>query len=130
MARAPRHHRLALLAAAFSFALQGLFGAWAMGTTGAHGSIGTFCAPSGVVSAEAAEAAALFASLTGDAGDGDHEGEHCPACTLAAINTQLGGSLPDARVRSADRHHVSHQLGFWQTAQGPPLGSRAPPLVL
>ena len=91
-----------------------------------------FCAPSGQLSAEAQAAAAQLAELAGDeASDRQSSDGHCPLCALVA-----GMALPEPAglaVRpkpAAEKHHQRYAPHFAHGPQGPPLGSRGPPLHL
>ena len=91
------------------------------------------CTPSGQVSAEAKAALEELAKLLGEEAP-DHQplSGHCPFCTLAhAI------PLPEPVALAVPAEYAS-VVDFVRTepgslvheAQGPPLGSRGPPLVL
>ena len=91
------------------------------------------CAPSERLSAEQKAAIEQIATLLGDeAPDGQQFGGHCPLCTLVHVAPL---AEPAILVAPADYTSVTDYVcyergGFVRTAQGPPLGSRGPPLHL
>lgn len=88
------------------------------------------CAPSGEMSPETRAAAERIARLLGeDLPDEQPSGEHCPLCTLVH-----GVPLPEPAALNAtpsferEQVFVRFEPGLVHRAQGPPLGSRGPPI--
>lgn len=123
-----RGRLLAILAVVLQVVLQGQM---PLGHASGADLAGTLCAPSGKApSAEALAAAKVFGDLRDD-GDGDTSGAgaHCPLCALTH-----GTPLPLPIVLAVPRgvagktRFISFEPQFAHFPQGPPLGSRAPPL--
>lgn len=99
------------------------------GTSGDQG-LRLLCAPSGAVSAETLAAAEQLASLLEDRTpqDGAGSDDHCALCTPAHAEPPAAQTLAVSPVQFTSQ--VIHPPGAPQwvrPAQGPPLGSRAPP---
>jgi len=122
--------RLARLLAVMAVTLQVLLPG-SMAVAGARGDdlSGLMCAPSGEVSAEGRAAAERLAVLLGD--EQPHEAPadaHCGLCTLPYAVPTADRTLVAAPFRfTAKVEPCSYQPGLVHRAQGPPLGSRAPP---
>lgn len=91
------------------------------------------CAPSGQLSADAKAAIERIARLLGDeAPDRQPLDGHCPLCTPVHV---VPPPEPVAVATPAELASVADYVcyepgGFVRKAQGPPLGSRGPPLHL
>lgn len=122
--------RLARLLAVMAVTLQVLLPG-SMAVAGAKGGdlSGLMCAPSGGVSAESRAATERLAALLGeDPPDETPADEHCAPCTppyVGALNDRTLVAVPCRFITEVE--HVIHQPGLVHRAQGPPVGSRAPP---
>ena len=114
--------------------LQALLpGTFAVAASNGVGVSHFICASSGQLSAEAEAATKQIAKLLGDKEpDRQPFDGHCPLCTLVHVVP-----LPDpvtvaaAAELASGTEYARHETGgFLRKTQGPPLGSRGPPLHL
>ena len=127
-------HRAASFFALLAIVLQGLLpGTLAVAEANGVDVSRFICAPSGQLSADAKAAIEALAKLLGEEVPDDQPFDgHCPYCTLVhAI------PLPEPVTLAAPAEHASvvgsvrYEPGsLVHKAQGPPLGSRGPPLFL
>lgn len=119
---------LAVLAVTLQVLLPGLI---PVGHGGGVDVTSMLCAPSGKApSAEAVAAAKVFADLR-DEGDRDEPdvGDHCPLCALThGAPVPLPIVLPVPHSYAGKAPFIRFEPQFAHFPQGPPLGSRAPPL--
>lgn len=122
--------RLARLLAVMAVTLQVLLPG-SMAVAGANGGDlqVLMCAPSGEVTAEGRAATERLAILLGgEQPDEAPADEHCAQCTLPYAVPVADRTLVAAPFRfTAKVEPCSYQPGLVHRAQGPPLGSRAPP---
>lgn len=92
---------------------------------------GLLCAPSGnAPSAEAVAVLEIFAELREEEEGGEPAAtDHCPLCALAhGTPVPLPLVLPVPHGYSGHVPFIRFEPQFAERPQGPPLGSRAPPL--
>ena len=87
------------------------------------------CAQTGQMSPEAAKAMADIQALLGLDGEDEPQGEqHCDQCVLIiALSAPENNYVPAFKIGRIS-YAPNTALGFTYGAQGPPLGSRAPPI--
>jgi hypothetical protein len=123
-------NRLARLLAVMAVTLQMLLpGSLAVAGTNGGDLSRLMCAPSGEISAGARAAAARLADITGEQRpDPTPSDDHCPLCTLPYAAAPNAPAFVPAPCRFAvEVELIPYQPGLIYRAQGPPLGSRAPP---
>ncbi len=127
-------YRAASLLAVLAIVLQGLLpGTLAVAESKDIDVSRFICAPSGQVSADAKAALEALAKLLGEeAPEHPSFDGHCPLCTLVQampLPEPVTLAAPAGLVSVA--LHVRHESDrLVRKAQGPPLGSRGPPLHL
>ena len=105
-----------------------------MAASGMAASGRTFlCAPSGQISPEAAAAMADIRQALGlpslEVPETPETSSHCDHCVLvAAIGSRKVTSVATVQILAPTIYQKTAPWGFAYLAQGPPLGSRAPPL--
>ena len=90
------------------------------------------CAPTGQMSVDAAAAINEVRALIGlPPLDVPPPSEHCEDCLpIAALKTAQPYSLFESQIIEAALYPSALPSGFHYHPQGPPLGSRAPPLTV
>lgn len=124
-------HTITRLLAALAISLQlVLQGAMAMGPSHGFDVTSLYCAsPELQRSAEVTAALRELAALTGLEQPAEESGpDHCPLCVLVhGAPLQAQPLLPQPAFTAQHARPVLFEPAFHTLAQGPPLGSRAPP---
>ena len=102
----------------------------AMTSPASAGTANLLCSQNAQMSPEAAKALAEISELLGlgnhqDAPNDNHDCSHCVLIAVQTFRTVFKG--PDFEIGSIS-YLSNTALGFSYGAQGPPLGSRAPPI--